>query len=110
MIKIELLFLLPFASQSLFSAPVLKCAEVAAMNFGKEVTIDSATSVPATAKAPEHCDVRGVIWPEAKFAVKLPASWNNRFYMVGNGGTAGAISLGPMDNGLRKGDATASTD
>ena len=61
-------------------------------------------------KAPEHCDVRGTTWPENQFAVKLPAAWNKRFYMVGNGGTAGVISLGAMDNGLRLGYAAASTN
>jgi feruloyl esterase len=66
--------------------------------------------VAETATVPEHCDVRGVIAPEAKFAVKLPANWNNRFYMVGGGGYAGQLSLGPMNTGLQKGYATATTD
>lgn len=76
------------------------------------VTIHSATSVAAQANLPEHCDVRGVIWPEAKFAIKLPvaAGWNERFQMVGNGGTAGVISLAAVDTALRKGFAAASTD
>lgn len=74
------------------------------------VKIESATLVAATANAPEHCDVRGVIWPEAKFAVKLPTKWNERFYMVGGGGYAGVIGHGPMNAGLQKGFATASTD
>jgi hypothetical protein len=92
------------------SAPALKCADLAARKFGDQVTIDSATPVAATAKTPAHCDVRGVIWPEAHFAIKLPDAWNDRFQMVGNGGTAGVISLGPVDNALRKGFAGASTD
>jgi len=41
---------------------------------------------------------------------KLPAAWNKRFYMVGNGGTAGIISLGAVDNGVRLGYAAASTN
>ncbi len=36
--------------------------------------------------------------------------WKNRFYIVGNGGPAGVISLEQMQAGLRKGFATASTD
>ncbi len=87
-----------------------KCAALASASFGAEVRIDSATLVAATQQAPEHCDVRGVIAPEARFAVKLPANWNNRFYMVGGGGYAGQISHGPMNIGLQKGYATASTD
>ncbi len=71
-----------------------------AISFGSEVKIASATLVAATSATPEHCDVRGTIWPEAGFAVKLPTTWNNRFYMAGNGGTAGTISLAAMDTGL----------
>jgi hypothetical protein len=87
-----------------------KCVALASASFGAEVKITSTTLVAATPQAPEHCDVRGVIAPEAKFAVKLPTTWNKRFYMVGGGGYAGAISHGPMNTGLQKGYATASTD
>jgi hypothetical protein len=90
--------------------PIVKCTDLSAVAFGSEVAIESARMVTATATTPEHCDVRGTIWPEAKFAVKLPTVWNYRFYMAGNGGLAGTISLGPMDSGLRKGFATASTN
>jgi pimeloyl-ACP methyl ester carboxylesterase len=93
-----------------FADRTVKCSDLSTTAFGTEVKIESATLVPATATMPEHCDVRGTIWPEAKFAVKLPSAWNHRFEMVGNGGTAGVISLGAMDAGLRKGFATASTD
>jgi feruloyl esterase len=87
-----------------------KCVALGTATFGKDVKIESATLVAATPQVPEHCDVRGVIAPEARFAVKLPTSWNNRFYMVGGGGYAGQISHGPMNTGLQKGYATASTD
>lgn len=92
-----------------------KCAALAAETFRLEaatdvVTIHSATPVAASAKLPAHCDVRGVIWPEAKFAIKLPGEWNERFQMVGNGGTAGNISLAAVDAAVRKGFASASTD
>lgn len=88
----------------------MKCTDLLTSPFGPEVKIESATVVPATETTPEHCDVRGTIWPEARFAMKFPAAWNHRFYMAGNGGAAGAISLASMDVGLRKGFATASTD
>ena len=45
-------------------------------------SILSAKIVPATDKIPEHCDIRGLILPEVRFAVKLPTKWNGRFYMV----------------------------
>src|SRR5664279_2484671 len=99
------LFLLS-ATALLASGPAVKCEDLAAKPFGKEVTIRSATLVPAKGDMAEHCDVRGVIWPEAGFAIKLPAVWNDRFQMVGNGGTAGTISFGPLDNAVRKGFAS----
>jgi hypothetical protein len=97
------------SAQSAF-ADGAKCAALVAASFGSEVKIESATLISATAQVPEHCDVRGVIAPEAKFAVKLPTNWNNRFYMVGGGGYAGQLSLGPMNAGLQKGYTTATTD
>ena len=93
---------------ALASAPVKKCDDLASISFGADVKIDSAKLVPAAANLPEHCDVRGVIWPEAKFAVKLPANWNNRFEMVGGGGWAGVISS--LDAAVRDGYAATSTD
>jgi feruloyl esterase len=94
----------------MLGAPVVKCADLAKVSFGAEVKIDSATLAPATEKTSENCDVRGTIWPEAKFALKLPVAWNSRFQMVGNGGTAGVLSLAAVDAGVRKGYATVSTD
>ena len=49
----------------------------------------TAVSVTADAAAPAHCRVTGVLSPEIAFEVGLPASWNGRFYMIGNGGHAG---------------------
>jgi hypothetical protein len=107
---IAILATMTLAGAQGFDGPALKCPDLPAVGFGSEVKIESAKLIPATAKAPEHCDVRGTIWPENQFAVELPTAWNSRFYMVGNGGTAGVISLGAMDNGLRLGYATASTN
>jgi feruloyl esterase len=88
----------------------MACAAMKERTFGKEVRIESATAVAGSEKLPAHCDVRGVIWPEAKFVIKLPAAWNERFQMVGNGGTAGVLSMGAVDRALRNGFAAASTD
>jgi feruloyl esterase len=98
------------SSACALAAPVKKCEELASIPFGADVKIESAKLVPAAANLPEHCDVRGVIWPEAKFAVKLPVNWNNRFQMVGNGGWAGTISIAAVDTALRAGYAATSTD
>src|SRR6266852_1826037 len=85
----------------LLAAPLQKCEDLGAAHFGPDVKIESAKLVPATPKLPEHCDRRGVIWPENHFAVKLPTNWNERLQMVGNAGWAGVISYGPMDAAVR---------
>ena len=108
--KTVFLIALTLRSGLMMAGPIVKCTDLLASSFGSEVKIESARLAPPGRLTPEYCDVRGTIWPEAKFAVKLPMGWNGRFYMVGNGGTAGTISLAPMDAGLRKGCATASTD
>ena len=108
--KTTLLIALTLASKLMPAAPVVKCSGIPAMSFGSDVKIESATLAPATAKTPENCDVRGTIWPEAKFALKLPTAWNSRFQMVGNGGTAGVLSIAAVDTGVSKGYATVSTD
>ena len=112
------LLLVSLSSLALFAAESsTPCDALAANAFGATpggdaIKIHSATLMAAKENLPEHCDVRGVIWPEAGFAIKLPTTtaWNERFQMVGNGGTAGVISIGAMDAALRKGFAAASTD
>ena len=56
---------------------------------GDGITTLQARLVPATADAPQHCRVTGTIAPEIAFEVNLPDRWNDRFYMIGNGGHAG---------------------
>ncbi|HYL34958.1 MAG TPA: tannase/feruloyl esterase family alpha/beta hydrolase, partial [Bryobacteraceae bacterium] len=87
------------------------------------VTIRSAAAVPAgsftlpaagtrntSVEVPEFCRVVGVIAPEIRFELWLPAQWNKKFLVVGNGGLAGSISYAPMVAPLRQGYATSSTD
>ena len=56
---------------------------------GYEFSVTTAVVVPASSDAPEHCRVSGLIQPEIRFEVSLPAVWNGRLYMFGNGGYAG---------------------
>jgi feruloyl esterase len=49
----------------------------------------TAGAIPASDAAPAHCRVTGLLSPEIAFEVSLPAKWNGRFYMIGNGGFAG---------------------
>ncbi len=55
----------------------------------KDIAQIAAAAVPASGGTPEFCRVTGVLSPEIAFEVSLPAKWNGRFYMIGNGGHAG---------------------
>jgi feruloyl esterase len=48
-----------------------------------------AVAIAATDAVPTYCRVTGLLSPEIAFEVSLPAKWNRRFYMIGNGGFAG---------------------
>jgi feruloyl esterase len=62
-----------------------------------------ATSVPADGDTPAYCKVSGLLEPEIAFEVSLPARWNGRFYMIGNGGHAGESLEDPMRTAQRSG-------
>jgi feruloyl esterase len=59
-------------------------------NFkSKEIVQITAAAIPAGGAVPAYCRVSGLLDPEIAFEVSLPAKWNGRFYMIGNGGHAG---------------------
>jgi feruloyl esterase len=68
--------------------PRTACAALVALTT-YEFSVTTATSVPASPDAPDHCRVSGQIQPEIRFEVNLPTVWNGRLYMFGNGGYAG---------------------
>ncbi|HLG99604.1 MAG TPA: tannase/feruloyl esterase family alpha/beta hydrolase, partial [Bryobacteraceae bacterium] len=84
------------------------------------ITISEAVSVPAgkftppglaqAADVPAFCRVKGVIAPEVKFELWMPAQWNRKLLAVGNGGLAGSINYRQMLEPLQRGYATSSTD
>jgi feruloyl esterase len=87
------------------------CAALIALT-AYEFSVTTATVVPASADAPEYCRVYGLIQPEIRFEVGLPAAWNGRLYMFGNGGYAGepldtAGRVGAARRALSRGFATA---
>ncbi|MEJ2726234.1 MAG: tannase/feruloyl esterase family alpha/beta hydrolase [Deltaproteobacteria bacterium] len=95
-------------------APVMSCEDIenlqfTDLKFGEPVTITSASIVLAGA-LPEYCDVRGTIWPEIEFDVKLPTDGNGKLYYVGGGGYNGSISENAMSPGLLLGYATAGSN
>jgi hypothetical protein len=95
--------------------PRLACDRLAATFKAKDLIEVKATAMPGVADVPAHCRVSGVLRPEIAFEVNLPARWNRRLYMIGNGGHAGE---GPDDPGraaqradaLRDGFVMASTN
>ena len=69
--------------------PRLTCEALATTFKDKDVVSMTTRAVAATDAAPAHCRVSGVLAPEIGFEVNLPAKWNERLYMIGNGGLAG---------------------
>ena len=94
--------------------PVAPCSQLLSLT-SFELSVITAALLPSTASAPEHCHVLMMAQPEINIEVNLPANWNGRFYMFGNGGWAGESfdAAGRVQNharALRAGFATASTD
>jgi hypothetical protein len=65
-----------------------RCANLRGLT-SYEFSVISAVVAPRSGEIPEYCRVRGQILPEVQFEVDLPAQWNGRFLMTGNGGYAG---------------------
>src|ERR1700744_3410920 len=68
--------------------PRTSCSGLMALT-GYEFSVYAASVVPASESAPEHCRVGLVVQPDVNIEVNLPAQWNGRLYMFGNGGFAG---------------------
>ena len=88
----------------------LTCKELISEYTRAGITIIGAQTVAAKETVPEHCEITGMILPDIGFAVKLPKSWNGRFYMVDNAAARGSINHMAMGPVLKMGYATASTD
>jgi hypothetical protein len=76
-------------------APHMSCEALGQYRARDVVTLQT-QAVPASAGVAAHCRVSGVLAPEIAFEVSLPAHWNGRFYMIGNGGHAGESLEDPM--------------
>src|SRR4051812_44577390 len=80
---------------------------------GGSFTVPGSTN--AMNNLPPFCRVAGTIKPtpesDIRFEVWLPLdNWNGKFAGVGNGGWAGVISYGQLQEQLRRGYASASTN
>ncbi len=80
--------------------PQMACRDLLGMT-DPDMSIVSAEIIPAADGVPEHCRVNGLLVPEIRFQVNLPAYWNRRFYMNGNGGFAGESPEAPNRAALR---------
>lgn len=69
---------------------------------------------PPSMDLPTFCRVAATLDPsgdsEIRMELWLPADWNGKFMMVGNGAWSGAISYSAMADPLARGYAVASTD
>jgi hypothetical protein len=95
--------------------PVMSCEDILNLHFtdlkfGEPVTMTSASIVTEDGALPEYCDVRGTIWPEIDFDIKLPTEGNGKLYYVGGGGYNGSIPEYSMPPGLMLGYATAGSN
>src|SRR6185369_2592227 len=95
--------------------PRMACDRLATAFKNKDIVKLETKSVAAAGNVPAHCRVSGVLSPEIGFEVNLPAKWNQRLYMIGNGGLAGeqpddARRAGQRASALTNGFVMASTD
>lgn len=104
------------ASLSLAKTEITSAAEVTSGQFTAPASVESASAPESPRSVPSFCRVQGIARPTEDslihFEVWLPAPsrWNGQFEGVGNGGYLGSISYGAMENAVRRGFATASTD
>ncbi len=75
--------------------PALACGSLGGRVLDSQSTIASATSVAASAGVPEHCEVVVSSKKTLHIAIDLPASWNQRGYVLGNGGFGGGSVVAP---------------
>ena len=92
-----------------------KSCEAIGQFKSKEIVQITAVAAQATGDEPAYCHVTGVLAPEIAFEVSLPAKWNGRFYMIGNGGFAGDAldnpgRVGQRNEALKLGFAFAQTN
>ena len=78
--------------------------------LGPGVKVETVAKVGVSGTRSAYCSVTGYIKRDGRigFTLGLPEQWNRKFLFVGIGGFAGKAA--PLDTGLARGYATASTD
>jgi len=95
------------------SRSVRSCESMLLVNFADGARVTSATTVPASAAGPEHCELSVVVPDQIKVLVGLPThDWNGRYQAMGNGGYAGVpvISAEGYLDAIADGYVVSATD
>src|SRR6185312_11291239 len=82
------------------ATPGRACAAMSGY-LAKDIVSLHSEEIPARGSVPQHCRLTGTLAPEIAFEVSLPARWNGRFYMIGNGGLAGESLEDPFRTSQR---------
>jgi feruloyl esterase len=117
LIALSLLAGTAFATPSAMAAATCSVDGLTALNV-PNVTIHTAVAVGAVPPVPAFCNIAGVVTttgdgaPDgaAVFLMHLPANWNHKLLGLGNGGFAGAASLGGSGLALVRGYALVDSD
>jgi hypothetical protein len=93
----------------------IKSCETMSRFKSTEIKQITAANISAIDRVPEFCRVSGMLDPEIAFEVSLPARWNGRLYMIGNGGHAGEaldslMRVSQINEALHVGFAVAQTN
>jgi feruloyl esterase len=80
--------------------PASNCPALKSLS-GPAFRVTAVSEAAAAGEAPAHCTVEGLVPPTSEFVVQLPAGWNGRLYVHGNGGYAGESIRGPYGRALR---------
>jgi hypothetical protein len=94
--------------------PVTGCPDLRSLT-NNQMSIAIAAPVTESQIAPAHCRIFGQILPQVGFEVRMPAEWNGRFMLIGNGGYAGEPTdsqgrLNQYGRYMKRGYAVAATD
>lgn len=94
--------------------PITACASLTDQ-ADTDMKIVSAMPVAGDGQTPAFCRVIAHIAPAISIEVDLPSQWNARFYMIGNGGSAGepnddSARIAARARALRHGFIAASTN
>ncbi|MBM3727119.1 MAG: tannase/feruloyl esterase family alpha/beta hydrolase [Acidobacteria bacterium] len=103
----------PAASETT-AQPRVTCAALHGLT-GYDLSVMAAESIPTRPGQTAFCRVLIQVMPEIRIEVSLPAQWNRRLYMFGNGGFAGESLEAPnrvaqRDTALRAGFAVTQTN